>query len=344
MGLLGPIAGAVAQTPTALPRLLIARPGPMVEEALSLPVVTAVPEQPPAPDPVPVPVRPASASTAASEPKAAAPSGTAPLAVLIGVNHVSGSPTLEGSVNDMMRLRDALVAYGIPSDRILMLLEGDVTHDAVLSAVRRLALAPAESTVVFGYAGHGRKTKAGAGIAMRDGHSVLVSELAAAMAPIRAHLWATFTQCYAASFDVPGIAGPGRVLTFAASANGLSYEWAGSSALGRFMEEQAMLQGIASASVEEAFNYAREQMLAMGPEFTPRMDDRFDGELRLGPPIGRTSPASVPIDPPPPASAPDAPTVTAPPAASVEPPPTPAPTPATDCKGLFILGRCWRAR
>jgi hypothetical protein len=265
----------------------IVDPAPEAAPSIPAPAVAAA-APPEAQPPAKAPAKAAAAKSPTQRPAAAPRAATesAPLyAVLVGVDHARGSSPLQGAVHDAQKLHDALVQYGMPEDKIAMFTEGAAEHDAVLRAVSRLALAPESQPVVFSYSGHGRKPGGQGGVAMANGQSILASELARAMAPIRSPMWATFLQCYAASFDVPGIAGPNRVITFASDANSYAWEANGSSDLGYFMVEDGMLGGRASRSVEAAYEYASAQLRESDSPTHPLIDDRFPGSLVLGSPI-----------------------------------------------------------
>jgi hypothetical protein len=133
-------------------------------------------------------------------------------------------------------------------------------------------------------------------------------------------MWIALPTCYAAGFAIPGIVGPGRVVTFASSADRPSYEatWFGRSFLVQFMVLEAMLHGRASGSVERAFAYAHREIEQYGEaDLMPLIDDRHPGEFVLGRPIppkptasrepasdprrsGATPPPSSPPEPQPP--------------------------------------------
>jgi hypothetical protein len=94
---------------------------------------------------------------------------------------------------------------------------------------------------------------------------------------------------------------PGRILTAAASENELAYENAtlGHSYLVEYMVHRAMLQGRASGSVQDAFNWARAQIARDYPNRQPVVIDRTRGPVVLGrvkapgPPAGSQPPAST---------------------------------------------------
>lgn len=268
------------------------------DKIVAAPVVTATPEpvftpEPPA-APVPTPVAPKPVPTArpvvvprsraavpTAVPPVAAPvqAGPAVRAVLVGIDHAKGRPALAGAVNDATKMRDALVTYGVPADQIVMLLEGAATRSAILNSAARLAQGSQNEPVVFAFAGHGSRGR----FTTVEGASITTSDLANVLGRVRAPLWATFLQCYAGSFDVPGISGPGRVTTFASSANELAYESGGQSELGRYMVDEGMVQGNARTSVEAAFNYAYSTLSEYSRDGLPQMNDSYSGELSLGP-------------------------------------------------------------
>jgi len=85
---------------------------------------------------------------------------------------------------------------GVPSTRLsLSLLAGDgVTPDAVLAAVRALAVRPADSLLVY-YAGHGAWADAGPYLRLAGGKTLPRADLAAAMRARGARLSILLTDC-----------------------------------------------------------------------------------------------------------------------------------------------------
>jgi hypothetical protein len=115
-----------------------------------------------------------------------------------------------------------------------------------------------------------------------------------------------FSTCYAAAFGVPGVVGPGRVVTFATDSGSLAYErvsWQ-HSYLFEYLVVQALLQGQAPWSVEDAFSYARDRLSRDAPSQVPLQDD----ETRAGFPLAPGAPRPPAPTPPPPPPAPARPT------------------------------------
>ncbi len=209
-------------------------------------------------------------------------------ALLIGIDNARGAPQLRGAVNDARTTHEALLAYGFPRDQVRTLADGQAGRDDILSAIRELAAAvPDDGTAVFAFAGHTRVIRGQNHIVAADGRTISARDLAAALDAVRSPMWVLLPTCYAAGFSLPGIVGPGRVALFASAADRPSYEasWYGRSFLVQYVVAEAMLNGRASTSVEQAFAYAEEAISARYPGRVPLMDDGFDGEFVLGNPI-----------------------------------------------------------
>lgn len=234
-------------------------------------------------------------------------------AVSIGVNHYANGHNLNDADNDADAMDHALALYGVPAANRIEL--RDRPASAIAAAVRWLdAHAGPDAVAVFFFAGHVDRLAKGASLMGSDDQGVSAGELAGLLRGLPARrAWITIAGCFAGAFT-PVLA-PGRVLTAASSASQVSYE---SPAMARsylveYMVQQAMVDGRASASVEDAFAYAQRQIHHDYPGREPLQWDDGAGPLSLGPPIplGPIA-AGSPGGPPPPPSPPwtPAPTTT----------------------------------
>ncbi|MBA2608111.1 MAG: caspase family protein [Actinobacteria bacterium] len=241
--------------------------------------------------------------------------GTGTWAVVVGVNDYPGSQDdLSSAVNDADDMAQALDAFGVSDDHVIVLRDGQVTRNTLLDSVGWLAShAGPDSVAGFFYAGHVRKTSAGnEEIVTSDGSAVSDRELANALSRVRANRsWVAIAACYGGGFTE--VLRPGRVLSAAASADSLAYE---NSTIGRsymveYMIRQAIIQGRASATVQTAFNYAVAGLQRDHPGREPVQVDHGDGALDLRPPGSTTR---SPAEQPEPAPEPSPPPTTEPPA------------------------------
>jgi len=231
-------------------------------------------------------------------------------ALIVGIAHAAGNTVIDGADTDAQNVRDALIKYGFPPQNIQTLLEGQATRGAVLAGLRSLAARTSRNGIaVFSVAAHSSTDS----FRTIEGARVTKYEVANALGSIRGRVWSVFAMCYAGSYAVPGITGPGRVATFSSAANELTWEsGSAGSDLVRLMVHDAMLDGKAPRSVESAFDYAKTAMNAVG--HSPVMSDGVPGDLVLGA-----------IAPPPP-PAPVAPPPVRAPVSTPDPTPVPQPT------------------
>jgi hypothetical protein len=132
-----------------------------------------------------------------------------------------------------------------------------------------------------------------------DRRSVVDSDVARRLAGLRArHTWIVMAACYGGGFDE--VLAPGRILTAAAPANQIAYESTDlhRSYLGEYLTHQALLEGHADGSVEQAFAWAIAGLKRDHPDRLPVQFDQVDGELVLGsvaspPPRSTTRSAST---------------------------------------------------
>jgi hypothetical protein len=205
-------------------------------------------------------------------------------AVLVGINRTAGSPRLHGAVGDALTLEAALQRYGWEPSHVRVLLDGQASREAILHSIAWLAdNAGTDGRAVFSFAGHTRK-RGGVNLMVgADGRTIDAGTLSRSLGRVRAPMWATFPTCYAAGFAVPGIVGPGRVVTFGSSASSLTYETRsfGRSFLFEYMVAEGMLRQPEPPSVEQAFAMAHNGLERDYPSNVPLIDDRYEGEMTL---------------------------------------------------------------
>jgi hypothetical protein len=221
------------------------------------------------------------------------PTGTGVWAVVVGINDYPGSShDLESARNDASEMDAALARYQVPPQQRVALYDGGATADRIRRGLDWLtANAGPDATAVFFYAGHVRKlashTEAMVGA---DGHTVVDTDMARRLAGLRArHTWIVMAACYGGGFDE--VLAPGRILTAAAPANQLAYESTDlhRSYLGEYLTHQALLEGNADGSVEQAFAWALAGLKRDHPDRLPVQFDRVDGDLVLGPAPAHTA-------------------------------------------------------
>ncbi len=277
-------------------------------------------------------------------------------ALLIGINeHLGGVSDNIGSRQDAEALRAHLLANGWRDDHILLLTDRAATGAAIRDGLRWLADKTDESSVaVFHYSGHSKKWRGvdrdgdgevtDEGLWPTDDDFIVDSDLVALLDPVRpSAFWISFASCNAAGFADPGLAQPGRVLTFSSGEPQKSYEhpsW-GHSVWGWFLIEQGMRAGLADldgngrVGVEEAWTWARPH--AIDTTRSQRYGsqdavivDQLDGELHLG----------IPGAPPPaPTGRPD-PRAGEPAPAPEQPAPQPEPDQDPDRHGGYLCVLC----
>jgi hypothetical protein len=266
-------------------------------------------------------------------------------AVVVGIDDYPGRRSdLRASVNDADATEAALLAYGVPASRIVVLRNGEASAATIRASLGWLVQhAGRDATAVFFYAGHIRKLAPGReAIVAADGELVTDADVAWDLKHLRAEqTWIALAACYAGGFTE--VLAPGRILTGAADSSSLAYESAayGRSYLAEFMIQRAMRNGWAAGSIEEAFAWAQEELRREHPKRVLVQHDMVDGELVLGtPPPPQPFPQAQPTtaSAPPPEPSPQAP----PPEPEPESPPPPPPgEPAEDSSCLLgVLGDC----
>jgi Caspase domain len=213
-------------------------------------------------------------------------------AVSIGVNRYANGHNLNDADNDADALDQALGLYGVPADHRLNLRDRPAAD--IRAAARWLdAHAGPSAIAVFFFAGHVDRLGQGMSIMGSDDRGVSAGELAALLQGLPARrAWIVIAGCYSGAFT-PVLA-PGRILTAASSASRVSYEsqTMRRSYLVEYMVQRAMVDGQASGSIEDAFDYARQRIHQDWPGNEPLQWDDGAAPLRLGPDI-----ASRPVSP-----------------------------------------------
>ncbi|MBW3561048.1 MAG: caspase family protein [Actinobacteria bacterium] len=198
-------------------------------------------------------------------------------AVLIGINDHQG-PTRDniGSRQDAELLRDHLLDLGWRDDHIVLLTEADAIRDNVEEAIAWLARkTDPDSVAIFHYSGHtkqwwgedvdGDGEVPDEGLWPSDNDRIPDGEFVARMAPVDAgRLWINIAACEAEGFADPGLARPGRTMTFSSREEEKSYEeprenlsiWGHHLIKRGMVERLADTNGDARVSVEEAFHFA----------------------------------------------------------------------------------------
>lgn len=300
--------------------------------------VPAAPE--PAAGPVPGEIAVVPPPALFAEPAAAPPPVPAPLAfpqfdgvqpeggtwaVMIGINDYPGARhDLRSAVADVEDVDKALALMGVPGANRLVIRDREATAGTILASAGWLrAHAGPDAVAVFFYAGHvvklGGTTEA---IVGADGRHVTDGELASALDGMAARrAWIGIAACYGGGFTE--VVRPGRVLTAAAGADEVAYENQnlGRSYLVEYMVRRAMIQDRASASVEAAYAWARDQIARDYPNRLPIQIDSDPADLDLRPPKPPSSPPPPP--PPPPSGSSPGPAPAPPPTDATPPPPSP---------------------
>ncbi|MGH7395810.1 MAG: hypothetical protein ACREJF_09480, partial [Candidatus Methylomirabilales bacterium] len=152
--------------------------------------------------------------------------------------------------------------------------------------------------------------------------------------------------CYGSGLD--DLLAPGRVITAAAAETDLAYENSalGHSYLVEYMVRRAMLQGAAPGSVQDAFNWARNEIAREYPNRVPVMVDQARTPLVLG---AKPAPQAQAPQPAPQPAPKQEPAQNPPPSQSQPQPPGPAATPPSapedgTCAEVLGVGLCQEGR
>jgi hypothetical protein len=322
---------------------------------------------PPTPAPPP-PLPPAARSFEDRHPAQAAalqdPSepATTRWALLIGVNEHKSRSIADniGSRQDAEALREHLLANGWLDENILLLTDRAATGANILDGLGWLAdKTDGDSVAIFHYSGHSKKWGGrdidgdgtpDIGLWPTDDRFIVDSQLVALLDRVQpAALWISFATCNAAQFADPGLAQPGRVLTFSSGAPQKSYEhpaW-GHSVWGWFLIQQGMRAGMADldgdgqVSVQEAWTWGRPHAshTTRGQRFGPQDAVIVDD---LGLPFHVTVPGVAPAPPQPQPAAEHQPAPEQQPAAPAAEEPEPERRPEPERHGGYLCVLCSR--
>jgi hypothetical protein len=228
--------------------------------------------------------------------------GGAVYAAMIGINDYPGTNAdLSSAVSDAEEMNLALHNFGAPVTNRLVVRDTEANVSTIKRAIQWLVdRAGPDSTAVFFFAGHVRKIDSDTeAIVGADGRLFTDSELAAALAPLRARrVWVVMASCFAGGFTE--VLGPGRILTAASDANSLAYENVRfhRSYLVQYLVHQAWVERRSGPSVQEAFTYAQEALRQEYPDRVPLQFDDYGAPMRLDDGTYQSAPPTT--TPPPP--------------------------------------------
>lgn len=214
-------------------------------------------------------------------------------AVVLGVNDYPGRRSdLRGAVTDAEDMSSALRSLGVPAERVVTLLDGQVTRANVESALRWLARRAApDATAVVYWAGHVRSLGGGTeAMVLADGSTVTDTELAGLLDGVRARQgWLVVAGCYGGGFGEA--VREGWLLTAAAAPGRLAYESStyGRSYLGEFLVRRALWAGAAPATATGATRWAVDELGRTHPDRNLWVLDRTVGPVPLA--MGPRTPA-----------------------------------------------------
>ncbi len=250
-------------------------------------------------------------------------------ALLIGINdHMGRVADNYGSRQDAEDLRAHLLAQGWRDDHILLITDRNATRANIVDGIRWLAAKTNHQSLgIFHYSGHSKKwygqdhdgdgEVTDEGIWPTDDRFIVDSEFVRLMDAVNPFaLWVNFSTCNSAGFADPGLAKPGRILTFSSGEPQKSYEnpaWDNSVWM-YWLVDEGMRQGRADANVdgritvEEAFWWAR-----VPAQQTTKLQSRGQQDAVIVDLVDGDFDFVIPKPPPPPTTTT---TTTAPPASS----------------------------
>jgi len=192
-------------------------------------------------------------------------------ALIIGVGNHVGAEALPGADADARNERQALINDGFPAGNIALLLDSQATRSNILNALASLANRTASNGIaVFGVSTHSSQSS----FRTYEGARIQRSEVAGALGRVPGRVLSIFAVCYADSYNVPGVTGANRVAVFSSAGGEETWENAQGSDFVRAFVGEAMIQHKAGKTVEDAFNYARAEMLAHNSGH-PSMNDHI---------------------------------------------------------------------
>jgi uncharacterized caspase-like protein len=233
-------------------------------------------------------------------------------AVVIGIADYQGTEDdLWHPDEDAKEMARALSKdYGFPTGNVKVLLNGEATAEAIMSAIDWLELnEDGNSTVVFFFSGHGYRARDSEswdddaeydgydeGIVsydlygLPDGLSSKYATLGNEFASFETQKFALiFGSCHSGGmFDDPSVdlRTEGRVISSACKADqyGWDYFTLGNTLFGYYFVDRGILKGRADlngdgVSMEEALAYASPLVAAQQPDSEPQIYDGYEGEL-----------------------------------------------------------------
>lgn len=188
-------------------------------------------------------------------------------AVIVGVNDYQGrTGSTLGSVADAQVLRDDLVRRGWRGDHVLVLTDGDGTHDWIVRALEWLQRKTDDrSTVVFSFSGHMRHASGNSAIWPADNTYLWNADFGRLIGAVQAdRMWVSLQGCHAEGMRAPGVEGPNRVVTYSSTTPEKSYEDpdVGHSVQGNYLFREGISEGWGNdgmregVSVQGAFAWA----------------------------------------------------------------------------------------
>ncbi len=224
------------------------------------------------------------------------------LAFLTGDNYPGTGSDLSYCVADTDDVYTALTTkYGFPSGNISYLKNNQCTDANIKAGIEWLkANSTTTSTAVWFNSGHGSKSNGcvdGDGIRIDcsivpfDFTRIWDADLAARFNGLTStKVWLASDTCFSGGLNVAGTTKAGRVCTMASKNTEYSYE--SSSVQHGFFTylavHKGMLQNLADANgdgivtVEESFNYAKNNIGSLTGKQHPQMNDQYTGDLNLG--------------------------------------------------------------
>lgn len=200
---------------------------------------------------------------------AAPPSDGGRWALIIGIDHFQGATRPNtGAVGDAEDTRAALLAAGWAGDHIRTLTDADATAQGIRDGLAWLASKSTDTSFsVMAYSGHVKQVGSTEYIWPHDNQFISNRDVAASLRSVKGYLWAHFSGCEAAGFDVQ-LSGPKRLVTAASQSNEKGYELSPelrNSVFTNLMidkglyRKQADLNKDGKVSIQEAFKFAADQ-------------------------------------------------------------------------------------
>ncbi|MEN3051740.1 MAG: caspase family protein [Candidatus Methanosuratincola petrocarbonis] len=218
-------------------------------------------------------------------------SGASRYAIIIGISDYAGTVNdLDYCDDDAIDFNNALLGMGWKNSDIVLLIDGNATREAILSAINELeGIEDSNDEVVFFYSGHGSTGVANDGDDERKDECIIPyecqqdyfiwdGELRAAFSQFDSQrMLFVFDSCY--SGGMTDLAAPGRLVLMACGEKQLSLEssaWENGQFSYYFADQgllnsKADLNGDGKIAFEEAFDYAKANCRSQ----TPTASDSF---------------------------------------------------------------------